>query len=169
MPVLAYHLWAYFSPALPKRLQRSSAVSIPLFLLLFLIGLSFGYFVVHPVVLSFLLKMGSQQMDIFFTAEKYYSFLFNMTVPFGFLFQLPLIIVFLTQMGVIHPQLLVKHRKLAYLILVIISVVISPPDLISDLLIAVPLILLYECSVVLSKWSLRRKKRAILEEMQNTQ
>lgn len=167
IPVAAYHLWAYFSPALPKRLQKVSAVSIPLFLILFLVGISFGYFVIHPVVLSFLMVLGSQQMEIFFTAERYFSFLFNMTIPFGFLFQLPMIIVFLTQLGIITPRLLTKNRKYAYLILVVISVVISPPDLISDLLVAIPLIFLYECSIILSKWSMRRKEKAILKESQS--
>ena len=87
----------------------------------------------------------------------------NLTLPFGFLFEMPAVIMFLTKLGIINPHRLVKARKICYFVLMIISVVISPPDLVSDVLVIVPLLILYEFSITLSK-IVFRKKTEILKE-----
>ena len=88
----------------------------------------------------------------------------NLTVPFGFLFEMPAIIMFLTRLGIINPQRLAKSRKISYFFLIVVSVLITPPDFISDILVIVPLVLLYEFSVTLSKIVYRKK--LILESEQ---
>ena len=80
-----------------------------------------------------------------------------MTIPFGVLFELPVVVMFLTSLGVINPYVLVKIRKYAYFVLIVISVVISPPDFMSDIIVTIPLLLLYEISINLSKVVYRRK------------
>ncbi|MDC7286033.1 twin-arginine translocase subunit TatC, partial [Bifidobacterium thermophilum] len=80
----------------------------------FIAGLSFGYFVVYPTVLSFLLSLSEGLFETMFTSEKYFKFMINLTLPFGFLFEIPLVVMFLTSLGVINPMILSKARKVSY-------------------------------------------------------
>ena len=100
-----------------------------------------------------------------FTAEKYFKFVFNMTIPFAVLFELPVVIMFLTSLGIVNPYVLHKMRKYAYFVLVVIAVCITPPDFMSDFIVTVPLLLLYEISISLSKFVFKRrqKREALLE------
>jgi sec-independent protein translocase protein TatC len=157
IPVAAHQIWLFIKPALSKREQKVTITYIPALFILFLAGLAFGYFVLFPIVLAFLMSLSSEMFNTFFTTEKYFKFLLQMTLPFGVLFELPVVIMFLTSLGVLNPYRLQKVRKYAYFVLVIISVVITPPDFISDVLVIIPLILLYESSISLSKIVYKKK------------
>lgn len=157
IPVLAIQIWLFVKPALRPIERKLSLSYIPALFILFIVGLAFGYFVIFPTVLSFLVELSGDMMVTNFTAEKYFKFIMNMTIPFGVLFELPVVVMFLTSLGVINPYVLVKVRKYAYFILVVISVVISPPDFMSDILVTIPLLFLYEISINLSKVVYRRK------------
>ncbi|GIQ68181.1 twin-arginine translocase subunit TatC [Xylanibacillus composti] len=156
IPVAAYQTWRFVKPALTREEQRSTLAYVPVLTLLFLIGLCFGYFILFPMVLEFLERMSGEFL-VMYTAEKYFRFMVNMTVPFAFLFEMPAVVMFLTKLGIINPVRLQKARKLAYFILTIIAVTITPPDIVSDILVIVPLFLLYEISVSLSKFVYRKK------------
>jgi sec-independent protein translocase protein TatC len=151
IPVAAHQTWLFVKPALTLKERKVTLSYIPALFLLFICGIAFGYFVLFPIVLSFLMSLSSDMFNTFFTTEKYFRFLLHMTLPFGFLFELPVVIMFLTSLGIINPYRLQKVRKYAYFILIIISVLITPPDFLSDVLVIIPLILLYEASVTLSK------------------
>lgn len=157
IPVLALQIWMFVKPALKPVERKLSLAYIPALFALFLAGLSFGYFVIFPTVLNFLVELSGDMLVTNFTAEKYFRFIMNMTLPFGILFELPVVVMFLTSLGVINPYVLQRVRKYAYLVLVIISVVISPPDFMSDILVTIPLLLLYEISINLSKVVYKRK------------
>jgi sec-independent protein translocase protein TatC len=157
IPVLATQIWLFIKPAL-KPIERKISLSyIPALFILFVVGLSFGYFVIFPTVMNFLIELGGEMMVTNFTAEKYFRFIFNTTIPFGVLFELPVVMMFLTSLGIINPYVLSKIRKYAYFVLIIIAIFISPPDFMSDFLVAVPLIFLYEISVSFSKIVYKRK------------
>ena len=157
IPVLATQVWLFIKPAL-KPIERKVSLSyIPALFILFIVGLCFGYFVIFPTVMSFLIELGGEMMVTNFTAEKYFRFIFNTTIPFGVLFELPVVMMFLTSLGIINPYVLSKIRKYAYFVLIIIAILISPPDIMSDFLVAVPLIFLYEISVSFSKIVYKRK------------
>ena len=157
IPVLATQVWLFIKPAL-KPIERKISLSyIPALFILFIVGLCFGYFVIFPTVMSFLIELGGEMMVTNFTAEKYFRFIFNTTIPFGVLFELPVVMMFLTSLGIINPYVLSKIRKYAYFVLIIIAILISPPDIMSDFLVAVPLIFLYEISVSFSKIVYKRK------------
>ncbi|AGA57552.1 MAG: twin-arginine translocase subunit TatC [Thermobacillus sp.] len=160
MPVAAWHAWRFVSPALGGRVRRRTAFYIPALALLFLAGLAFGYFVLFPVMLDFMNRMAAEQFETLYTAQKYFTFMIHMTVPFGFLFELPAALLFLTRIGVLNPARLARMRKSAYFILVIVAVSITPPDIVSDIIVIVPLLLLYEVSVALSKAASRRAEPA---------
>ncbi|MBN8200155.1 twin-arginine translocase subunit TatC [Bacillus sp. NTK034] len=157
IPVLALQTWLFVKPALTAAERKISLSYVPALFILFIIGLCFGYFVIFPTVLSFLVELGGEMFEANFTADKYFRFVLNMTLPFGVLFELPVVIMFLTSLGIINPYVLTKIRKYAYFVLVVISVVISPPDFMSDILVTIPLLLLYEISINLSKIVYKRK------------
>ncbi|MFX3636633.1 MAG: twin-arginine translocase subunit TatC [Candidatus Pristimantibacillus sp.] len=157
LPVAAYQTWKFVQPAVPERAQRATLLFIPSITFLFLIGICFGYFVLFPMVLHFMNEMAANDFATMYTAEKYFTFMIHMTVPFGLLFEMPAIVMFLTKLGIVNPNRLAKVRKLAYFILVIIAVTITPPDILSDIIVVVPLFLLYEISIAISKFVYRNQ------------
>lgn len=157
IPVLALQIWLFVRPALNPNERRITLAYIPALFILFLIGLSFGYFVIFPMVFNFLVKLGGDIFITNFTVEKYFSFLMNLTLPLAGLFELPIAVMFLTSIGLINPFALAKIRKYAYFILVILATVITPPDLVTEVIVALPLLLLYEISISLSKIIYRKR------------
>ena len=158
MPVAAYQIWRYVSPGLTVKERKVTIAYVPALFILFIVGISFGYFILFPLVLNFMMSLFDDMFITFFTTEKYFRFLINMTLPFGFLFELPVVIMFLTSLGIINPYRLQKIRKYAYFVLIITSVLITPPDFLSDILVIIPLLLLYESSITLSKLVYKRQK-----------
>lgn len=161
IPMAAYQIWLFVRPALKENEQKVTLAYIPALFFLFIVGICFGYFVIFPIVFQFLLSMSEGMFMTFFTTEKYFRFLIHMTLPFGVLFELPVIIMFLTSVGVLNPYRLQKVRKYSYFVLILIAVFITPPDFLSDILVVIPLIFLYECSVLLSKVVYKRKQQQL--------
>ncbi|WP_285766932.1 twin-arginine translocase subunit TatC [Peribacillus sp. SI8-4] len=162
IPLAAYQIWRFVAPALKPEERKVTFRFIPGLFFLFITGISFGYLVLFPIVLGFLTSLSAGQFEMMFTADKYFRFMLNLVLPFGILFEMPLVVMFLTRLGIINPNLLKKSRKISYFALVIISIVITPPDIISDILVIIPLLLLYEMSVQLS--TIVYRKRLLKEE-----
>lgn len=164
IPVLAIQIWLFVKPAL-KPIERKITLSyIPALFILFIIGLAFGYLIIFPMVLQFLVNMGADMFVTNFTADRYFRFIMNMTIPFGVLFELPAVVMFLTSLGIINPFVLAKIRKYAYFVLIIIAIIITPPDFMSDFVVTVPLLLLYEISINLSKFVYKKRMKKLQEE-----
>jgi sec-independent protein translocase protein TatC len=164
IPVLALQIWLFVRPAL-RPIERKITISyVPALFFLFIIGLAFGYFIIFPMVLDFLVNMGKDMFVTNFTAERYFSFIMNMTLPFGVLFELPVVVMFLTSLGIINPFVLSRIRKYAYFVLIIIAIIITPPDFMSDFVVTLPLLLLYEISINLSKFVYRRRLKKQQED-----
>jgi len=166
IPFAMYQLWAFVRPALGEKEQKSALQFVPGALIMFLIGLAFSYFVVFPMAFLFTEKvthnLGLEQT---YGVTQYFSFLFNILLPISLLFELPLVILFLSRIGILNPALLKKMRKLAWFILIFIGVLVTPPDVVSDMLVAIPLILLYELSVLLSRMAYgKRMKERMAQE-----
>lgn len=151
VPYLAFEIWRFVRPGLTERESKVTLTYIPAVFLCFIIGITFGYMVIFPLAYQFLLGIGNIHFDMMITAREYFHFLLMSTLPIGFIFELPLVIMFLTTLGVLTPEILKKSRRYAYFLLIVISVVITPPDFVSDILLIVPLVALYEIGVVLSK------------------
>jgi len=158
LPVAAYQAWLFVKPALKPQEQRATLAYIPWLPVLFAGGIVFGYFVIYPMVLQFLEGM-SGDFATMYTADRYFSFMLSMTVPFGLLFEMPVTVMFLTRIGILNPARLAKGRKLSYFILTVTAVMITPPDIMSDVLVIIPLFVLYEVSVGLSKWVYGKKEK----------
>jgi sec-independent protein translocase protein TatC len=157
IPFALYQAWKFVAPGLSEKERRVTLLYIPPIFCMFAAGLVFGYVVVFHMLLRVLLRISAQNFNVFLTATNYFDFLINITLPFGFLFEMPIVAMFLTKLGILNPLRLTKLRKYAYLVLVIIASILSPPELISHLSVAAPMILLYEVSIVLSRVVYRRK------------
>jgi sec-independent protein translocase protein TatC len=157
IPIIGFQLWKFIKPALSGEERRATLAYIPALALLFAVGICFGYFVLFPMVFAFMKEMAQGQVLAMYTAERYFRFMLNLTLPFGLLFEMPVVVLFLTRLGIINPLKLAKARKLAYFCLVLLSISITPPDLISDILVIVPLLILYEVSITLSKFAYKKK------------
>jgi sec-independent protein translocase protein TatC len=151
-PVALYHLWAFVKPGLSKEEQKATVRYIPYSVLLFLLGLSFAYFVVFPLAFKFASGLTeSLAIKETYGITQYFSFMFNILLPISLLFELPVIVMFLTRIRLVNPKRLRKLRRYAYLALVILSTIVTPPaDALSPIIVAIPLIILYEISVMLS-------------------
>ncbi|MBO8155020.1 MAG: twin-arginine translocase subunit TatC [Bacillaceae bacterium] len=157
LPFLSLQIWLFVKPGLTPKERRVTITYIPAIFLLFVGGLFFGYFVIKDLILNFLLSLNEGMFEEMFTAEKYFRFIMQVTLPFAFFFEIPIISMFLTSLGIINPMVLKKVRKYAYFVLVILGTMLSPPDFILQLVVAIPLIVLYEVAIVTSQVVYRRK------------
>jgi len=165
LPFLLYQAWAFVKPGLQKQERAAAVRYIPFSFLLGAIGLVFAYFVVFKMALYFTTTVNrNMSLDETYGITEYFSFLFNILLPVSVLFELPVVVLFLTRIGLLTPARLRRVRKIAYVALVFTATVVTPPDLISDLLVAVPLILLYEVSALLSRHVYRKMRTAGGEE-----
>jgi sec-independent protein translocase protein TatC len=157
-PVTLYHLWSFVKPGLSKEEQKATMGYIPYSVLLFLIGIAFAYFVVFPMAFKFATGL-TESLDITETygIAQYFSFMFNILLPIALLFELPVVVMFLTRLRLVNPKRLRKLRRYAYMVLVILSTIVTPPDAISAIIVAIPLIILYEISVLLSTMVYRKQ------------
>ncbi|MEK3733731.1 twin-arginine translocase subunit TatC [Paenibacillus sp. FSL M8-0334] len=164
IPFIIYQLWAFVKPGLRKEEQKATVAYIPYAFLLFIVGVLFGYYIVFPMTLTFTTTI-TQNMGLTETYGiiSYFNFMFNLVLPLALVFELPLVVMFLTRIRILNPLRLKKMRKLAYFALVFIAVVITPPDFISDFLVTIPLLLLYEFSVFLSAAIYRKQLEADME------
>ncbi|MFS0690608.1 twin-arginine translocase subunit TatC [Sporosarcina sp. 179-K 8C2 HS] len=156
LPFLCHFLWQFVKPGLhPKEKQFLSLYS-PVMFLLFLAGLAFGYFVVNPLSYRFLISLGAMNFTVMVSAQEYAKFLLMTTMPIGLLFELPIVALFLAAIGVLTADTLRKVRKWSYLILAVVSALITPPDFVSQLIVLIPMILLYEASIFIVLYTERR-------------
>ncbi|MEW9674762.1 twin-arginine translocase subunit TatC [Lentibacillus sp. L22] len=165
IPVMLFQIWLFVKPGLTPVERKASALYIPAAFLLFIAGLVFGYIIFVKLILPFLLSLNDGMFNELFTVDKYFKFLLRVTIPFAILFEIPIISMFLTRIGVLTPDFMVKTRKYAYFILVIIGAAVTPPDFVLQIVVAIPLILLYEISIYFSKIVYRKKLRKHQEFM----
>lgn len=156
-PFILYELYAFVRPALTRRERRFTLICIPLALVLFIAGLLFSYSFVFPRGLEFFLGFAAGKVNPLISMESYLDFLLMLVVPFGFAFNVPVILTLFAYLGIISSQMLMKFQRHVILAAFIIAGIITPtPDVITQTLLAVPLILLYEVSIVLIRFVLQR-------------
>lgn len=152
-PIILYQLYSFISPALTRREKRFTKMCLPLTLLLILVGMLFSYCFVFPRGLEFFLGFAAGKVSPLLSLESYLDFFLMLVVPFGFIFTLPLIVLLLCYLQLINVQTLQKYHKHIILAAFIVAAVITPtPDIITQSLLALPMILLYEISIVLAKF-----------------
>ncbi|MFZ5651878.1 MAG: twin-arginine translocase subunit TatC [Bacillota bacterium] len=166
-PVILIQVWGFFAPALTKGEKRMAAVILPLSLVLFASGLTFAYFTVYPVAVRFLLLMATGGLTPMIAVGEYLSFTLAFFIPFGIAFQMPLVIYTLGKLKVVGPALLSRSRKYVLLAVLVAAAVLTPgPDVVSQVMMAVPVYLLYEVSIWISYLVWRREKRNLAAGVQ---
>ncbi len=162
-PMLFYQFWAFVAPALYKKEKKYVIPFLVFSTILFVGGATFGYFIVFPIGFKFFSQFATQGVALNPKLNEYFAFATKLLLAFGFTFELPLILFFAGRIGLIDVKFLNRNRKYAILILFAISAMFTPPDVISQVLLAVPLWALYEFSTLLV-WLTQRKKQKTEQE-----
>jgi sec-independent protein translocase protein TatC len=157
-PFVLYQVWAFVAPGLYRHEKRYVVPFVLLGSVFFAIGIFFGYFVAIPVGFKFLLGFATDFIKPMPAMKEYLSFSIKFLLAFGLVFEFPVVLVFLAKIGVVDAKTLAKQRKYAILLIFIFAAVMTPPDLISQVLMALPLIGLYELSILLAKLFGKKKK-----------
>ncbi len=153
LPVIIYQLWQFVATGLKENEKKYIRFFAPASFVLFVVGCVFGYWVIVPVGMKFLLSFSTESIIPMITLPNYISFIVSLVLAFGICFQLPLILMFLAKIGIVTPAFLVQKRKHAIVLILIASAVLTPsPDAVSQILMAGPLLVLYEIGIVASKF-----------------
>ena len=163
LPFLMHFVWNFIKPGLKENEKGFLGLYSPVMLVLFVIGVAFGYYVLNPLSYTFLVGIGESNFDVMISASQYMSYLIMTTVPIGLLFELPILAMFLSTIGVLTSVAMKSIRKWSYVSMAVLSALITPPDFMSQLIVLIPMILLYEISILLVK-KIERKQAAKLEK-----
>lgn len=157
-PILLYQVWRFVCVGLKQAERKHLLWYGPLSFLLFLIGVSFAYFMVLPVGLRFLLGFATETLQPMISVSRYISFVGILLLAFGTVFELPLVVLFLTKIGVVTPHFLARQRRYMVLLVFVLAAILTPPDVFTQVLLAVPMLVLYELSIWLSRLVVPSKK-----------
>lgn len=164
-PVVSWAIWGFFKPALYPHERKYIYVLFPVTILLFIAGVLFAYFAILPLVLKFFVFIAGQNLQTMFKVDQYVSFVTSFALPFGIVFELPVLTFFGAKIGFVKPEFLSKNRKYAILVIVILAGVLTPgPDPISQIMMAVPVYVLFEVSVIVAKFAKPRQKKDELSD-----
>ena len=149
-PIILYHVWAFIQPGLKKNENALFLAAMGSGLVCFVIGVLFAYKVMLPFMLHFLIDLSSgSDIHASVTVGNYMTFLLTIFIIFGIVFELPVVAVLLTQMGLVKVVWMKKARKFIIVIIFFVAAIITPPDIVSQIMVAVPMIGLYELSILL--------------------
>ncbi|HHX73924.1 MAG TPA: twin-arginine translocase subunit TatC [Firmicutes bacterium] len=156
LPFAIYHFWSFILPALRRRERFYVTLATFLSLLCFFLGAAFAFFVILPFTVRFFLGFASESLQPMLTFSSYLAFSSGIIFGFGLLFELPVVVLILARLGIISAAFLRAHRKYAIVIIFIVAAFLTPPDVFSQLLMGIPLAVLYEVSILLAALVSRR-------------
>ena len=157
LPVVFYQAWKFVLPALTVRERTVVGILVPSSVILFFTGLAFSFFLVLPAAMQFFMGFGSENLMPMFTLNRYFDFVLAFILPFGAVFELPLIVIVFAKLGFIGSEFLASKQRIVIFLAFVVGAVISPtPDIFTQSMIAVPLILLYEISYLVVRFVLGR-------------
>lgn len=161
-PYVLYQLWKFISPGLLVDERRYSRGFIVIASFLFFVGILFGYYIMTPLSINFLANYNiSNNISNEFDLSSYIGLLKSAVLASGFIFELPIVIYFLTKIGLVTPQFLIKYRKYALVIVLILAAIITPPDVTSQIIVAIPILILYQVSIYISKIVVKNQNEKI--------
>ena len=158
LPIIFYHAWKFFLPALTKSERTVLGVLVPASVILFFVGLAFSFFLILPIALKFFMGFGeeTEQLQSMFSFASYFEFVILFVLPFGFVFELPLVIIVLGKLGILTSAKLEHYRRYVFFFSFVIGALVTSPDVISQVAVAIPVVLLYEVGYRVVKHILRR-------------
>ncbi len=150
-PFVFYQIWSFIKPGLLENEKKAARGTVFVCSSLFILGVLFGYFIITPFGITWLgnYSVGPQAINSP-TLSSYVSYLTMFTIPTGLVFELPIVVYFLARIGLVTPQLMKKYRKHAFIIILVLAAVITPPDILTQFLIGIPVFVLYELSIIIA-------------------
>ena len=150
-PYIVWELWRFIKPGLtPKEIKMSSGIIFWVSLLFFL-GVLFGYFIITPYTVNFFANYQiSPQFENIFKIDDYTSTVLSITLGTGLVFELPVFVYFFSKIGIVNPRFLREYRRYAIVAVLVLSAIITPPDMVSQVIVAIPIMILYEISIGIS-------------------
>jgi sec-independent protein translocase protein TatC len=157
-PIILWECWKFISPALYDKEKKNAKLFLAVASFLFFLGVLFGYFIITPLSINFLAGYQvSTQIHNDIDLDSYISLIRSTTLSCGLVFELPIVMFFLSKLGLVTPTFLRKYRKYAVIIILIIAAIVTPPDIVSQIIVTIPLLILYELSIFISGWVLKSK------------
>jgi len=158
LPAIFYHIWKFIAPGLLEHERRYFPQLIFSVTVLFLGGVAFAYFAVLPFAIRFFIGMAPPSIQPNIAIDFYIGFVIRILLLFGIIFELPVLSFFLSKIGIISPDSMRKYRRHAIVIIFVIAAILTPPDPFTQVLLGIPLIILYEFSIVISKLVYKKKR-----------
>ena len=162
-PYILYNVWAFVSPGLFDKERRHVYPLMIASSILFYVGVGFCYIVLIPIVLKFLLGFGTENLNPLLSVGAYFAFVARLSFTFGLVFQLPIVVLVLSSMGLVTPQFLLKQWRYGIVIIFVSSAILTPPDAVSLLMMALPIVLLYIVSILIALAAVRKKEKSETE------
>lgn len=156
LPIIFYQAWAFLLPALTMRERLMMSILVPVSVVLFAAGMLFSFKLVLPVAMSFFLGMGNTDFQPFLSAGSYFDFILTFVLPFGMLFEMPLVMLVLAWMGIVTSDMLAAKFRVVIVVCFVIGALFTPPDVISQSMMAIPMILLYGVGYLAVKYILHK-------------
>jgi sec-independent protein translocase protein TatC len=169
MPYILYQIWKFIAPGLYTHEKKYTSMFVIFASILFFIGATFAYYVVFPFGFKFFLKYVNDNVVATLSIGWYLSFFIQFIIAFGSIFELPIFILFLSKLGIVTPEMLKKYRRYAIVIIFIVAAILTPPDAVSQIMMAVPLLLLYEISIYVAKYFGKRSEYVAEGETNDTE
>jgi sec-independent protein translocase protein TatC len=161
-PYFLWEVWRFIKPALYEKEQRNARAFILSSSILFFLGVLFGYFVIMPMSVNFFATFSiSSAIKNEFNLESYIGLVKTSLVACGLFFELPIVVYFLTKLGLVTPEFLRKYWRYAVVIIFIVAAIVTPPDVVSQTIIAIPMLIIYEISILISKVVVKRQTQTL--------
>lgn len=158
-PYVFWEFWRFISPGLYEKERKATRGVVFICSFLFLAGVFFGYFIIAPFAVNFLAGFSIPGVENTPTLSSYINYMIMFTAPAGLIFELPIVVYFLSKIGLVTPALMKQYRRHSIIIILMLAALITPPDVVTQLLIGIPLFFLYELSIFISRWVERDEKK----------
>ncbi len=163
-PFIFYEIWRFIKPALYDKEKKHASGAVFFTSLLFMIGILFGYFIIVPLSIDFLTTYSvSPEVENQINMRSYIGTVTSITFASGFIFLLPIFSFFLSKVGILTPEFMKSYRRHAYVVMFLASAIITPPDIFSQIMVAIPLLFLYEISITISKIVVKKREKMLNE------
>ena len=156
LPVVFFHIWQFFLPALTKGERAILGILVPASVILFFAGMAFSFFLILPTALKFFMGFSTEDLQTMFSFKNYFDFVIMFVLPFGFVFELPLVIIVLGKLGILTSEFLGKYRRIVFFLSFVVGALVTTPDVITQIAVAIPIMLLYEVGYLVVKYILRK-------------
>lgn len=150
-PVILFQIWSFLLPGLTSSEKKFTIIFVTLSLFFFLTGVLFAFYVIVPITIKFFLEFASEDLMPMLTFSSYISYVSSLVFSFGFVFQMPIAIFILAKLGLVTSHFLRKGRSYAVVVIFILAAILTPPDIFSQILMALPMLVLYEISILAAK------------------